>query len=435
MTNEKQIKWLYKELPRLVALGVLSETHAEKLRAHYGMVDNKPAYNIAFIVIGIIGALLVGGGIILIFAYNWDSLSLGWRTALSFAPLVVAQAIYGYAFFKQKQSVAWVEGTSVFLMLMLASSIALVSQTYHLYGDMPSFLWNWLVLSIPLMYLLRASLVTIIFLIGSASWATQVHDTESVWYWALLGAALPHLIGHWRKPEEPIRRQVLGWAFVLTLVPGWFGTIESNIVVFSLIGTSLIISCLNLLSPLLSLENDALPAFRPFRFTAAVGTFILLFVLTYNADFGDFYATELWQGKNYDTWAGHINFVVLLLLAFGYGWLVYRQKPLQIIDNLPITLLPFFAILLFLISQIGPGDWLSKSLANLYLLTWGILLLRTGIRARDMARINLGMFVLLSVIAARFFDTNWSLVVKGIAFVLLGMGFLLANVRLARRVK
>jgi hypothetical protein len=50
-----------------------------------------------------------------------------------------------------------------------------------------------------------------------------------------------------------------------------------------------------------------------------------------------------------------------------------------------------------------------------------------------MVWVNIGMFFILTLATARFFDTHWSLLIKGVIFVLLGVGFLIANIMLSRR--
>ena len=105
MKNQKAIRWLYQQLPSLIEKGVIQDETAEKIRQHFGDVDEKPDYNIAFLVAGILGAVLIGGGIILIFAYNWENLSKSWRTVLSFLPLIIAQVIYAYVFFNKRNTI------------------------------------------------------------------------------------------------------------------------------------------------------------------------------------------------------------------------------------------------------------------------------------------------------------------------------------------
>src|SRR2546430_10467869 len=68
------IRWLLAELPELVAGGILSAENAEALRQHYAATDSGEPRRIGFVLSAILGSLLVGGGIILLVAHNWDFL-------------------------------------------------------------------------------------------------------------------------------------------------------------------------------------------------------------------------------------------------------------------------------------------------------------------------------------------------------------------------
>ncbi len=433
MSNKKHIKWLYEQLPELISKGIIQQDQAEKLKEHFGEAEEKPAYHIGFIVVGILGTLLISGGIILIFAYNWENLPKAWRTIFSFAPLVIAQIFYGYAYFKKRDSITWVEGASIFLMLMIAASIALVSQTYHISGTMENFLWIWLVLSIPLMYLLPASLAAIVYQIGIASWAMQRDDSDSVWYWLLLVAVVPHLVLNLRKQAEPIRQNLLGWTLVSTILFGWFGTIETSISEFSFLGTNLLFSTFYLLGEQVYHRSRRFVDI-PFQVFGVTGIAVFLLFLTYQVQTSAFMPNEILYGKYLDPPAGIVNFIVLLLLMLGYGYLLLKDFMKRNIIGHFAAFIPFFMLLVILLSRSGLGG-LAMLLSNLYLLAYGIAYLVNGVQARRMSWVNIGLLFILALATLRFFDTDWSFVVKGIAFILLGLGFLSANIILSRRIK
>lgn len=435
MAHPRYLRWLYEELPDWVSRGIISPEQSERLKSHYGAVEAKPAFNVGFLVAGMLGALLVGSGIILIFAYNWEDLSRTWRTILSFVPLIIAQIFYGYAYFYRRGDLAWTEGVSAFLMLMIAASIALVSQTYHIWGEPETFLWSWLLLSVPLMYLLNSSLVTIIYLIGIASWTVQVRGSDSVWYWLLLVLAIPHFIYNWRRNFQPVRRFTLGWALSITFIIGWFGTIETHLAEFSLVGTMLIISGFYALGRIIFPNRTQSFITRPFQTFAITAAFIYLLLLTYNdIRVPPFEPDSLLLGHYYAYWAGITNFMILLLLTGGYIYLLFHHfQKRKIVDHFA-TLLPVFGVLLLLIHRLE-AQTVGILLANVYLLVWGIFYLLSGIQERRMPWVNIGMFFILALVTLRFFDTNWSPLIKGIIFILLGISFLGVNILLSRRLK
>lgn len=433
MANNKHIEWLYRELPDWVKAGLITEEQKERLQEYYGPVEKASTPGWATAIVAILGVLLIGGGIILIFAYNWDDLSRAWRTVLSFAPLVLAQLIYGYAFFRRQDSPAWKEGASTFLFLMIGACIALISQTYHIAGTMDEYLLSWALLSIPLMYLMNASLPAVLYLTGIAWWATYRGDSATVAYWGLLAAAMPHLYLQVRPRRSPLRRNVLGWALTITFPIAWFWIIEPEIKAYSYIGTALILGVFHLGGQRLNLSEKSLIRL-PFRTVGTVGMFIFSLILSFRFKLEPNSVEMLINGLDYEPWAARINLGILIGLFIGYMYLFLagfaRRGPVfQTAAVFP------FVVLLYVLMQAGGAQRPSMVLANLFTFAFGLAYLVSGIRHRHMGRVNVGLLFILILAAVRFFDTDWSYVVKGVAFVLLGIGFLTANWILSRQLK
>jgi len=75
--SKKHIQWLKSELSKLTDQEVISIETSEKLQQHYAMDDlsSETSLPLLTIILATIGGLLVGGGIILIFAYNWENIN------------------------------------------------------------------------------------------------------------------------------------------------------------------------------------------------------------------------------------------------------------------------------------------------------------------------------------------------------------------------
>ncbi len=65
--------WITQVLPELVREGLITADQAERIRARYA-ADPQRSGNRMLLVFAILGSLLVGLGIILIIAHNWDEL-------------------------------------------------------------------------------------------------------------------------------------------------------------------------------------------------------------------------------------------------------------------------------------------------------------------------------------------------------------------------
>ena len=79
----KYALWLLNQLPALVDQGILDESSAARLREHYQPHLDGKRTNPFFVVTGILGAVLIGIGIIALYAYNWDDLSRSARAESS----------------------------------------------------------------------------------------------------------------------------------------------------------------------------------------------------------------------------------------------------------------------------------------------------------------------------------------------------------------
>ncbi|MEX1133118.1 MAG: DUF2157 domain-containing protein, partial [Flavobacteriales bacterium] len=72
---------LSEALPELQREGLLSAEQAARIQKHYA-TSSEEGGNRMLLLFGILGALLIGLGIILVVAHNWDELSRTLRTVL-----------------------------------------------------------------------------------------------------------------------------------------------------------------------------------------------------------------------------------------------------------------------------------------------------------------------------------------------------------------
>ena len=94
-------KHIIKAIPEMLREGLISEESADKIQSYYaGRADN--AQKRIFVIFGILGAALVGLGIILIIGHNWDHLSRPLKTILAFIPLIAGQAFCALSLFRFK---------------------------------------------------------------------------------------------------------------------------------------------------------------------------------------------------------------------------------------------------------------------------------------------------------------------------------------------
>ena len=211
------IRWLQAELPELVASGVLSAETAEALEKHYAATGPEEPRRIGFVLSAILGSLLIGAGIILLVAHNWDFLSRPIRCAIAFAPLVLSQALAIFVLLRRNESAPWREGAAILNVAAIGTAIALVSQTYQIQGDFARFILVWMLLALPIVYLFKTSVGLSAYFVGATIWVLSSKTgaftsfptgPDDLWVWPLLFFGVPAFIHSFAAQSQWLRHLV-----------------------------------------------------------------------------------------------------------------------------------------------------------------------------------------------------------------------------------
>ncbi len=153
---------------------IIDESTVDKMYAHFLVrrnqnLENKhletppPSNNNALIItIGVIGVLLIGFGIIYLFAHNWDHFSRSTKTLLSFIPVIISIGANIFTVTKRKDSVVWQESTAISSFLAVGSMLALILQIYQLPGIENYFYFYWCLLCLPIIFILDSHISVLI---------------------------------------------------------------------------------------------------------------------------------------------------------------------------------------------------------------------------------------------------------------------------------
>ena len=122
-------------LPDLVAKGLITGEQAERIRAEYtgsGVPEDRKGQRMTA-VLGTVGAALIGLGLVLLVAHNWDGLPRGVRARVAVLPVLAGQAIVAFGLWRRPGRTAWTEGGSVFLAAAVVGMLLFwASQQYLL---------------------------------------------------------------------------------------------------------------------------------------------------------------------------------------------------------------------------------------------------------------------------------------------------------------
>ena len=433
--NKKAIQWIHNELPSLVAQGVLTPESAARLRAHYGPVGPAKPARLAVLIFGVLGALLIGAGITLLLAHNWEDLSRPVRAALSFLPLVLAQGLAAWVMFQRPQSLAWRESAGALLFLMIGASISLVAQTYHISGDLPQFLLTWSLLGLPLVYLLNAVMPALLYLWGITEWACtlRMEDGFAGGYWLLVALLLPLLAAWLRGGRYQTRPTLLLWALCISVTVAAGVTIEHVLPGLWIILYAGLFALLFLAGEFWFSEIEGFWA-RPLRHFGAAGILVLSFLLTFEwpwKDIGWHYwrwsqiHTEPWRMIPDAVLGSVIPLAALVLLVTT----VRRKSP----SGLFCGVAPILATAGFCLTSLSNTYAPAAGLFDFYLLVAGLWLLIGGLKRNQQSQMNIGLLTITALLIARFFDSDLSFLLRGLLFIALGSAFLVANLVMLRR--
>ncbi|MEW6100738.1 MAG: DUF2157 domain-containing protein [Candidatus Omnitrophota bacterium] len=426
------IRWLYRELPELITKGILTQETAERLRHYYGEVKSVGKRVAMLIILGTTGALLIGLGIILLLAHNWEEFSRFTRAVLSLLPLVIGQCLALWVLWKRPGSGAFKEGAATFLSLMVGASIALISQTYNIPGDAGTFILTWMLLIIPLTYLMQASMPAAIYLIGITAWSGTYWDNplKAALFWPLAAITIPHFIWALRREIYVLRTSILslimivcvsiatGFSLGKTWQGSWVIIFPSLYSIFYFLGW-------------LKIGRITTNWQRPLRIVGAIALFTLAFQFTFR---------YVWQYLDKDYFGmdrnisdisampDHIITTAIVAMAMLLFYDNVKRK------NWMVSLfgaVPLLAIIAYSIR--GESTFLPLLLFNAYLFVLSVSRIIFGVRNNNLAIINTGMLMLAVLIIARFFDSDINFIMKGLAFIIVGAGFLATNLVLSRR--
>ncbi len=412
------IAWLKNELPELVEKGVLPEFTATALRKHYQMDEEVETSSMMLTVFAVIGATMVGLGIILILAHNWEQISRINRLVLLLGQLFAAQLAVGYAVWRKSEDETWCEGGGMLLTLAFGAALALIGQTYHVAGGRSMLLLLWLLLTLPLAYLLRAIFPALFYLGGVMLWLFWLAEgtAERQGTWLLLLLLLPY---YWRLLQRGYyakKTAVFSWAFLAAFYAAFFMLLQAQIAELDIIIYSELFAVTYLVGRIW-FDGEASFFAKAYKAGGLFALTCLALLLTFQ---------EAWHKISWQQ-VGANEQCMAFFAAMGLVFLLWRGRCGYIFG-----LQPFLVAAGLALFEIW-GVWAAVLLFNLNCLLLGVRGIVQGVKRNSFARLNAGMFLTGTVIMLRFFDFNFSYVLRGSVFVGVGFLFLAVNAWLVRR--
>lgn len=409
----KKEKWMIEEIASWQRLALVDDETAIKLKERYLAKKNTGLITILF---SVIGALLIGAGVILIGARNWALFPFPLRVGIAFLPLIVSQALAVYTVNRKYHSLAWRESVAILVAASVFAANALVGQLYHLPGDFGEYLLACGLLSLPMLYILDAASPLIVYYWAILHWAaleSALADTAVLLGLFAIGALFVYL----RREEKGARAAYMAWVtaaagFALTLVMG------------AMWETSLLLAALCYFVLLLSL-TERLPEqfFTPFRFAGVAGGFAVTAILTYE---------DMWMSwGDWATAGGGVIVGSMLAAALFFTARIYRRDKLKFFFILSLLLLCVLRLIWAMYPVNEPQSAFAPVvISNFVMFAIGVGFIMYGVKHMALLQTNIGMTAICALIVMRFFDSDMDFLWRGVVFVLAGTAFFLVNARI-----
>ena len=437
-TNRRAVRWLRGQLPELVAAGVINSDNANAINRHYG--EAEPRTNFGFVILATIGAALVGAGIILLIAHNWDDLSRAARTVIAFLPLLIAQALIVFVLMRRNESRAWREVVAIFDVAAVATAISLISQTYQIQGSFDDFMRIWLLLSIPIVYLLRTTLGAIVYVVGAAVWLFSRWSffggaQNPNFFWLFLLLVIPYFLIRYRQDRHSRDTATLGLVLALASVFGLGSTADFTKSDLGMVAYAGLFTTIYLAGMRFFPRSDE--RLSAVALIGGIGIGVTAVVLSFES---------IWHMTRETPWgqrtaAGNVGLAIELLfplVAICLAAIDFFRKQRRF--SLSAAAFPLVAAIAWEIANLCEYSntstncsFAAATLLNCYTLLLGVDILARGIRSNSIARANFGLILIAALAVARFFDSDLSFVTRGLGFIVVGAGFLFANVLLFKK--
>jgi len=427
---------------------VVSTELASKIRKYIRKEESPSRWHLFLVLSGMLGAITFSAGVYSITSHNWYDFPVWLRCTLGFVPTIVALFFYYKMLSKHPNSVAWIEATSLFLMLMIGASIAIVSQVFHMGGDYEDFILTLLFATIPLFYIKRASGIAFFYLLLALFYMAldiriDLFDGggvefggNSIWFWIFILALLPH---YYMSLNRESKKQSLRFRFLTAIIyvsVFWalMISVDSNRLLWAItynVGFYLITQRfmgdhfwfrLRFMSLWTQVAVAGLLLLATFRF-------VIMSTLRSDSIF------------NMDDWDGGqwYYFLLLVVVMAGIYYNYFKGRAHYENSNKMIIFAPglilFLMILDFLVGLIFDDYWWLISLVlNAYVFFLAVSVMVSGSEQGRYGKLLYGLGLIALLVIFRYFDVSLGFIWKGLLFMAFGTTFFLINMFMKEKV-
>ena len=423
---DKNIRWLLAEIERWKADGLVTPEQGDRLRQRYEQPPaSAPADGVPWgmLVFSTAGAIVIGLGVILLFAYNWSEIPKPGKLALVFAAIIGAHAGGIRLLTRDGWQPKLGEALVALGTMFYGAGIWLVAQIYNIDEHYPNGFLFWALGALAMAWAIRSTANGLLAVVLLTIWGScEVFDFRSPEYWSVLLVAGGLLPLAWKQRSALLLAASLACLQFLIAVNVFHWGSGAHAFTSSLA-----------LGVLLVAASRLTEADRP-DFSAGAGVmrvfgFGAFLFCSYLLSFHDAADDLLDWTRNYGprpAFASAFGWTLFGTGLAGWAWIARRsllQRELEI--RREEWLLPIALIYCFGVAVLDPRGYslLVSWSFNFILLGFAIMWIWRGCRDSQLGPTVLGSLLLTAVVLARCFDLFQSLAARGLAFIVLGVFF------------
>lgn len=414
------IRWVRQEIENWRNENLISEDQAQTLLKRY---PEPAASNLGLILFAGFGAVIIGLGIILLLAYNWQAIPRGIKLAIILGSIAAAHGT-GLTLIRKRQRPALGEAICLLGTMLFGAGIWLIAQVYHIDEHYPNGLLLWslgaMALAWTLPSLSHATLAAVLVTTWCGMEAFDFHRPMHAGPLILAGwiGLLALKLKSRFLLSISIPALFLSLLFVLVGTPG-YSHAHGGLIISGLLNFGIALIALAYLFPRFHFFETATPILGFYGRLIALG---ILYLLTFPHVADDLLRSS-WGAAAVSI---KLYYIVFLALTFALWLRIGKEARVRRSESPPLDqwIYPLSAGVVALYAFLPTADWDGWIVAipfNLVLLALIIALMTRGCRQGLLGSTVASAFLLLLLTFSRYFDLFGSLLVRGLLFILIGV--------------